>query len=323
MRLVLVSTASIEIGPIPFNLFAKDQQGQMVLFCKTGFPITPKHKVILQSRQGIFFVSSDELDTYHDYTFDRIDKIVSNADIPLDEKVEVVRDVGKRIVGKLLKDPRSGKAVEHSSRFVNTSIDLMLQSPRVTDKLMVVSSASAYYLSHSINVCTFSLLIAKKLFGTQRQNLLHLGLAALLHDLGMTRIPKEIIDKPGELTHVEMNIVQRHSEFTVDFLRGQKLPDSVLDACFGHHERIDGSGYPKNLKGEEIHPFARIISVADVYDALTSDRPFRRKVSHLEALTEIAREKDKYDQEALKALLEIVLNNEELLRRFLRKYGIE
>ena len=323
LRLVQVASASIGIGSIPFDLYAQDKNGRMVLFCKTGFPITRKHKEILLSRKGIFFVSKDQLDTFNDYTLDRIDKIVANEEVPLKEKAEVVRGIGKRIVGKLMEDPRSGKAVEHSNRFVNTCIDLILMSPKVTDNLLAFSAADPYTLTHSINVSTFSLLIGKKIFGSGRKDLWLLGMGGLLHDVGMTRVPKQIINKPGKLNSAEMAQIHKHPEQAIELLSNHKLDDSVTLACLQHHERLDGSGYPNKLRGNKIHTFARIVAIADAYDALTTDRPYRKKMSHLEALSQMAKESNKYDGRFLKVLMDVVLNNDEIVEGFIRRYKID
>jgi HD-GYP domain-containing protein (c-di-GMP phosphodiesterase class II) len=322
LHLIAVSGSSIELGPIPFNLYARDNQGRMVLFCKTGFPITERHRGILISRRGIFYVSNEELDAFHDYNLERLEKVIANDHIELGEKVEIVHGVGKRIVTKLLQDPRSGRAISHSGKFINTVIDMIFNFPDITDKLLSFGATDTYSLSHSLNVCTFSLLIGKKLLSDNRQELWLLGMSGLLHDLGMIRIPMVILNKAGELTNEEMAVIRQHPIYTVDYLTEHHLPDSVTESCRSHHERKDGSGYPDGRSGAKIHPFARIVSVADVYDALTTDRPYRKKMSLLEALSEMARQNHLYDSDALRTLMSIVLQNEDLYHGFIRRYNL-
>lgn len=323
LRLVPITSNSIELGVIPFNLYARDKNDRMVLFCKKGFEITPRHRQFLAKSTRIFYVSGDQLNDYHDYNFERIDKIVSSVDIPPKEKAQVVQGVGKRIVGKLLDDPRSGKAILHSGKFVNTCIEIIFNFPKVTETLLALGSSDSYALSHSLNVCTFSLLVGKKLLGSFSKDLWRIGMAGLLQDIGMARISKKIIDKPGKLSAVEMSQVKRHPEYTSEILSGHNVDESVVAACHDHHERADGSGYPRNLSGAEVHLFARILAVADVYDALTSDRPYRKAMDHLEAITEMARESNRYDGAVFKALMEIVLGNVSLVDGFIRQYQID
>lgn len=132
-----------------------------------------------------------------------------------------------------------------------------------------------YTYHHSLSVAIMAIAIGMEL-GLTNQLLNELGLAGLLHDIGKVAIPIEIIQKPDKLTDEEFNLVRMHPIHAANHLRDRKLVnENVYRGIVGHHEKLDGSGYPNNLKGTEIHPYARILAVADVYDALTSNRPYR------------------------------------------------
>jgi HD-GYP domain-containing protein (c-di-GMP phosphodiesterase class II) len=133
-----------------------------------------------------------------------------------------------------------------------------------------------YLIAHSVNVCILSLLTAVNM-DYNEDKLVDLAMGCLLHDLGMTTVSEEIRAKVGSLTPKESSIVQTHAEVGFNYVR--KLRDiSVLAAhiAFQHHERFDGKGYPRQLKGKGIHEYARIAAVADIFDALISDRPYRK-----------------------------------------------
>ncbi|MDU4962148.1 MAG: HD-GYP domain-containing protein [Sporomusaceae bacterium] len=133
-----------------------------------------------------------------------------------------------------------------------------------------------YLIAHSVNVCILSLLTAVNMDYSE-DKLLDLALGCLLHDLGMTAVPAEILAKVGSLTPRESRIVQEHAEAGFNYIR--KLRDiSVLAAhiAFQHHERFDGKGYPRQMIGTDIHEYGRIAAVADIFDALISDRPYRK-----------------------------------------------
>ncbi len=130
--------------------------------------------------------------------------------------------------------------------------------------------------THSLNVAVISLFIAKFL-NLDGGELTNLGLGALLHDLGKLLIPPEILNKPSKLNEKEYEIVQKHTLFAERILDEKtQLPEEVKKVPLQHHERIDGSGYPFHLTKEEISIFSRIVAVADIYEALTSDRPYRK-----------------------------------------------
>lgn len=132
-----------------------------------------------------------------------------------------------------------------------------------------------YTYHHSLSVAIMSIAIGIEL-GLTNQMLNELGLAGLLHDIGKVAIPIEIINKPGKLTSDEFNVVKMHPVHAASHLKERNLVnDNIFNGIVGHHEKLDGSGYPNKLKGTDIHPYARILAVADVYDALTSNRPYR------------------------------------------------
>ncbi|WP_163971567.1 HD-GYP domain-containing protein [Oceanobacillus halotolerans] len=132
-----------------------------------------------------------------------------------------------------------------------------------------------YIFQHSLNVTLYTLAIGMKLQLTDK-NLTELGTGAMLHDVGKIFIDQEILQKPDQLTDKEFEIMKKHTEFGFDFLRKQATVSAVVAHCaYQHHERLDGSGYPRGLVGDEIHRYGKIIGVADVFDAVTSNRIYR------------------------------------------------
>lgn len=132
-----------------------------------------------------------------------------------------------------------------------------------------------YTYHHSLSVAIMAIAIGIEL-GLTNQMLNELGLAGLLHDIGKVAIPIDIINKPGKLTPEEFDIVKMHPVHAANHLRERNLVnENIYHGIVGHHEKLDGSGYPNKKSGTDIHPYARILMVADVYDALTSNRPYR------------------------------------------------
>src|SRR6266576_1160851 len=127
---------------------------------------------------------------------------------------------------------------------------------------------------HNHGVVALTLRLARAV-GMKEEELIHVRRGALLHDIGMVGIPDEIIFKPGQLTEQEWGIVRRHPAFARDLLSTTGALTPALDIPYCHHEKWDGTGYPRGLKGEQIPLAARIFAVVDVWDALSSDRPYR------------------------------------------------
>lgn len=163
----------------------------------------------------------------------------------------------------------------------------------VLEQLHLLQQEDDYTFQHSINVGVVSLLIGKWL-KLPAAILPRLSIAAVFHDVGKAQLPLEILNKPGALTSEEFAEVKRHPELGREILVREladepDMPDLVAPAA-AHHERENGSGYPLGLHSRQIHPWAKIVAVADVYDAMTSDRVYRRRVSHFDVMDQMVGE---------------------------------
>ncbi|MHC0038872.1 HD-GYP domain-containing protein [Pseudoneobacillus sp. C159] len=151
----------------------------------------------------------------------------------------------------------------------------LLANKKALSLMTSVQMFDNYLFNHSFNVMVYSLQLAinQKI---NPKELNELGIGALLHDVGKMMIPFEILNKPGRLTNEEFEIVKTHTNEGYEYLKKQHNISPLAAHCaLQHHEKIDGTGYPYGLTGEEIHPFAKIMAVADVFDAITSSRSYR------------------------------------------------
>lgn len=135
-----------------------------------------------------------------------------------------------------------------------------------------------YTYTHCLNVSLICHTIGEWL-GFNSEKLMHLSVAGLLHDIGKTKIDKNILNKPGKLTDEEYEEIKRHTIYGFQAIEKQNIPYNIKMAVLMHHERYDGSGYPLKAKNNQINDFAKIVAIADVYDALTSNRPYRNRYS--------------------------------------------
>lgn len=149
-----------------------------------------------------------------------------------------------------------------------------------------VESADLSTYGHCARVSSYSSDIAE-LLGVNGDELLTIRVGAYLHDVGKVRVPHEILDKPGRLSAAEMAIVQQHPEWGVEMLNGIGCPWDIVPMIRWHHEKHDGSGYPDGLRGDAIPIAAQIVCIADVYDAITSNRSYRAAMTPLEAQREL------------------------------------
>jgi len=158
---------------------------------------------------------------------------------------------------------------------VSDIVDELLNNRDILFSLSDIRAFDDYTFAHSVNVCILAIMTGITM-GYSHTQLNELGVGALLHDIGKLRINLKILNKPGELTRNEFREIKQHPEFGFRILRDyEDLSLLSTHVAYQHHERWDGQGYPRNLVGENILEYARITAVADVYDALLANRPYR------------------------------------------------
>ena len=192
-----------------------------------------------------------------------------------------------------------------------TGIDIITKirnKKDVMNSLTAIKSMDRYTYQHSVQVAVFSLVLGVQLQLNQDQ-LYDLCIGALMHDIGKVLIPKELILKSNPLTDEEFKIIKEHTTKGYGYLKQYlDIPDHARIIALQHHERMDGCGYPYSVKGEYISRFARIVAIADVYDALTSDRPYRKAISPNDAIEYILSKGDtQFDYEIVKAFSKAIV----------------
>lgn len=194
---------------------------------------------------------------------------------------DIIRDETRQNSRKIIKDTFDNIATNNEidinkiKDIVFTMLNDILNFDEVLVNLLDIKSFDSYTYSHSVNVAAISLLMGK-ILKYNKENLLLLGTGAILHDVGKIFIPAEIINKAAKLTPEEFKFIKEHSRLGYDFIKDYADISPVARIIIlSHHERLDGTGYPKGLVKKEIHQFARVVAIADVFDALTSDRIYR------------------------------------------------
>lgn len=182
--------------------------------------------------------------------------------------------------------------------------ELMVLSDKVEEK-------DTYTHSHTNIVKDYAIKLGNKL-GLSKEKIQNIGLAAMFHDIGKIDIPDEILKKPGKLTDEEFDLIKEHPDIGAAMLRETYYED-LADIILQHHERIDGSGYPQALKGEEILIEAQVIGMADSYHAMASDRPYRKALSTEYIIEELTELRGKlYGEKIVDAMIEIIHEEMEL-----------
>ncbi|KAF1044984.1 MAG: Cyclic di-GMP phosphodiesterase [Herbaspirillum frisingense] len=201
-----------------------------------------------------------------------------------------LRETAKKATKAMFSEIRMGKVLD-MDRCVSVVEDIagsVLQSPNGLLSVVRLKLADEYTYLHSVAVCALMVALGRTL-GLDEASCREAGLGGFLHDIGKAFIPHDILNKPGKLTEEEFALVRKHPELGYKYLsQDPNVPDYARDVCLHHHEKIDGNGYPEGQRGGTITLYARMAAICDVYDALTSDRPYKHGWDPAEAISAMA-----------------------------------
>ena len=222
-----------------------------------------------------------------------------------------VRKNTKDYVAKVFEDVRLGTSINapEAKEVVSALVDVVTEHADTLMWMTQLKQAHEYTLQHSVNVCILSLAFSHHL-GYAKEQMQTIGLGALLHDIGKTKTPPEVLDKPGKLTPAEFDIIRRHPMDGWNMIKDNRdVPHASLEIIKYHHERISGRGYPEGLSGKDLSTHVLMVAICDVYDAITSDRVYHHGIPA---------------HEGLSAMYQLAPNEfgKELMQEFIRCIGI-
>ncbi len=218
-------------------------------------------------------------------TADRLKEILTDKEASPEDKAQAVQLYSVDMLRSLWKNPSAERISDFKQGVVNV-VDLILTDDATNSHLLKLTSYDYDTYIHSVNVGVLGLSLSKVLLRKGERHDMHaLGAGFFLHDLGKVNIDEAIIKKPGKLTDEEMDIMRKHPSMGFKILQETKqISIESRLIVLQHHERHNGGGYPRKLRGEDIHIYGRICSVADVFDALVSKRPYKAQLSPFGAL---------------------------------------
>jgi putative nucleotidyltransferase with HDIG domain len=226
------------------------------------------------------------------------------APVSIAEEMDAAKKIhskAKEAVTSMFSDVRMGKALEiaEATELVDEINQSMERNPNALLSLARLKTANEYTYLHSVAVCMLMVALGRQL-GLKGEELRQAGVAGLLHDVGKMAVPNEVLEKPGKLTDEEFSIMRSHPRRGWEILKScYQVHESALDVCLHHHERMDGQGYPEKLKGDQLTLFARMGAVCDVYDAISSERCYKKAWSPSESIHKMASWKDGHFDETV------------------------
>ncbi|MEW9899070.1 HD-GYP domain-containing protein [Chitinivorax sp. PXF-14] len=204
-------------------------------------------------------------------------------------RAQQVKNQAHKLVRNVMQDARLGKAIEldQVEPVVEQITESILRNAGALIGLMQIKSKDDYTFLHSVSVCTLMVAFCRSL-DLDAETTRQAGLGGLLHDTGKALVPDAVLNKPGRLTEEEFAIIQRHPKDGYDILlKTPQIGPIPLDITLHHHERMDGSGYPDKMPGDQINTLVQMSSIVDVYDAITADRCYHKGMPATDALRKL------------------------------------
>lgn len=280
----------------------------MILYRSSDLPFTDKtRQKLLENNVSRLFVGSESKDKYQKYIEQNLDKILEDKEIPETKKAGILYETSKSLMKDVLDNPALGENIHRSRNMVGNTVSYILKGQAAFHNLLKISSFDYYTYTHSVNVCTFAIALAQQLGRFNEQHLHELGIGALLHDVGKSKISDRILNKQTSLSTTEFELMKKHPKWGVEILTETDIiTASSYYPVLQHHERGSKMGYPSGIGLEDMHDFSKIVAIVDSFDAMTTERVYQGALETFPALKKMFTLKGDYDHDMLVAFANLM-----------------
>lgn len=308
-RPVAIGSLRLDTEPM-FDLYFRPGPVQpFVLYSERNHRITDETLERLRAnRIERVFVRESELGDYRRYLAANMGNILTDAAISPREKANILYTSAQVAIEDMFDKPPTADSVGLGKDVVRHTVAFMTSDEFLLEHLLRTISSDYYLYSHSINVVAYSVALAMRVGYSDSPTLREIANGALLHDIGMSRIDPRLRNTPVNLTPDQWERVKQHPAEGYEMLTEVgNLGEIALDIVLHHHEKLNGQGYPHGLANRELSPFVRIVTVANVFDALTSDRPHQPARKTFTALSVMQNEmRNEIDPELFRLFVEMM-----------------
>ena len=224
----------------------------------------------------VVYIPDYQLSGYQDYLCEQLGHVLLDDNQPVTARYQFLSETARGMLDRAFSSRDTNEKIGVATNLGDYMVDIFAEeTPAASDVLQVLRHDYCTF-AHSFNVASYCVLLAKRLGITGRSELQELAVAGLLHDLGKLNVPPTILNKKGRLTSEEFEVIKRHpTDGFLQLCSRDDLTRGQLMVVYQHHERLDGSGYPCRAVADDIHPYAKLCAVVDVFEAMTSARPYR------------------------------------------------
>lgn len=311
LDLLPIRPASLRLGTVAdFNIYIRTSRGDRpVLYAQRGVEFTVESRRRLAEQEGaLLYIQREDAPAYRQYLEITLQDTLDDPEVPIQEKREILYLSAQSVLKDVFENPETPGMGERTHDLVEGTIGFLFSDQSALRHLITSAARDYHSYTHSINVSILGLALARKLGYHDAETLCDFGQGALLRDIGMVQIDPGIPNKKGKLTPQEFAEIKKHPVIAHRILRkAGGVNEMVLDIVRHHHEKLDGSGYPDRLRDKQIAPLVRICTIVDVFDALTTNRPYKAALDTYEALQCMTREmRNQLDMDMLSAFIGIM-----------------
>ena len=288
-----------------FELYLRSKPGEPVLYRAANIPFTEDDAARLtEAHIEHLLIKAQDSAAYSRYLERHLGAILVDSTLPMKARATTLYQCSQNLVKEVLEDPRSGEMMERTGNLVANTVEFLFRESTSFHNLMQVTSYDYYTYTHSVNVFVFSSSLAQRL-GHSEEEIHIFGQGALLHDVGKSRISPDIVNARGKLNDEQWKEMRMHTVYGHEILIGQGVTNEViLDVTRHHHEKLNGKGYPDGIKGDEISKWARMCTIADIFDALTTRRSYKEAMNSFPGLQFMKEHmSDEIDQQFFRAFV--------------------
>ena len=291
---------------VEFDLYVAGQR-QMVLYRARQLPFTDEAaQRLIDNGVPTLWVRNKDEGALGRYVEDNLNEILADPSVQPIRKGQALYTAARGLAIEILTAPDDEK-IARTRPLVSETVNSLMGSPQVLASVLATVATNYQLHTHCVNVCVYAIRFARALGYRDLAVVTEFALGGLLHDIGKAQLPTELLDKPGALNDHEWELMRSHPRLGVEMLGAQRNQmGQAAEAIYSHHERWDGGGYPEGIAGPDIPLAARIVAIADAFDALTSVRTYRQAFRPYDALVTMRDEPGgKYDPTLLKRFVVI------------------
>lgn len=308
---VRVASICLDVA-INFDLYLQIRPGDpLVLYARRDVPFKEASlRRLEQSNVEMLYIDVREEAGYRSYLEGHLQDILQDDTVKDDDKARILHFSAQGVVKDILDNPQMEDALRRSDAIVHNTVAYLIGQPGALRSLVQTASFDYSIYSHSVSGCVYSLALAQRLGLSSPARLRDFGSGALLRDVGMSLLDASIAETPGDISGTQFEILKQHAVLGEQLLRETGGTSIIaLDVVRHHHERMNGTGYPDGIYGSQISPYSRICAIADVFDALSTQRPHRDARGTFDALRLMSAEMSgELDPDLFRAFVEMMGN---------------